>query len=334
MRHTHFSHLWGAAAALILVSCGQAEVVRAKVDVIAQKLSDNLASVRTSEQDFVSAADSVYANLDRASLSTKGMDVKDGGIFQTFQGNTYYYKTVHEGASFYLSPMRPVDDGLRRDIKALQQTEGLLKTAYEKNSDVMVLSFFGVRNPLSIGMLYPWIDVVSFLPPKIDFAQQEWFTRGLASGKAAWSHGPFVSLFGGWVEDISAPVAFSPTSQGVVVMTVVLEKINKKYFADEPENLFMVGPDLTLVMANKPARAALDLKVIEDVDYIKQMRENAFAGDVYKLSDPGQPPEIQAMATQIAAGKKAFPLVAKGRTWNVFVAKVPETGFFVAGFAP
>ncbi len=184
-------------------------------------------------------------------------------------------------------------------------------------------------------MLYPWIDVISFLPPKLDLARQEWFYRGLASsGGGVWSKGPFVSLFGGWVEDVAAPVKFGPTSRGVVVMTVVLEKINQKYFAEQPENLFMVGPDLTLVMANKAARHALDLKVIEDVDYIKQMRENAFAGDVYKLSDKGQPPEIQQLAADIAAGKKAFTLSAKGRTWNVFVAKVPETGFFVVGFAP
>ncbi len=131
MRHTSLGHLWAVAAAFILGSCGQADLVRVKVDSIAQKLSDNLATVRTSEEEFVRAADEVYAKLDRQTLQTKGMDVKDGGVFDTFQGNTYYYKTAHEGASFYVSPMKPVDDGLRRQVRAMQLVEPLLKTAYE-----------------------------------------------------------------------------------------------------------------------------------------------------------------------------------------------------------
>jgi hypothetical protein len=317
-----------------LVSCdNRADLLRVKVTKIADSLSTSFTSIRESEEEFVKNASDVYSHLDRYDLSTNHMDVKDGGIFDTFEGNKYYYKTVKEGASFYVSPMKPVNGTIRRAVRAMQLVEKDFRDSYEKNSDLLTGNFFGVHEPTSIGMLYPWIDVISQLPPGIDFHIFEWYTRGLQSnGETIWAKGPFVSLLYGWVEDIAAPVKVAGKSIGAIVMPVGIDKVNVRYFKNEPENLFLLGHDLTLVAANAPARRALTLKVIEDVDYVKQMKENSFATAAYRLSDPNQPPLIQSVAKKIASGDKSFEETDGRSIWVFFVGDVKETGFYTVGF--
>ncbi len=325
---------WMLVLGSVLASCdNRADLLKAKVDKVAGSLSASFASIRESEEDFIKTASDVYSHLDRYNLSPKHMDVKDGGIFDTFEGNKYYYKTVKEGASFYVSPMKPMNDTIRRAVGAVQLLEQPFKKSYDKNSDLLTGNFFGVHAPTSIGMLYPWIDVVSQVPPGIDFHIFEWYTRGIQStGETIWSKGPFVSLLYGWVEDIAAPVRVGGKSLGAIVMPVGIDKVNEKYFKNETENLFLLGHDLTLVAANSPARRALKLKVIEDIDYVKQMKENSFASTAYQLSDPNQSALIQAVAKKISSGEKSFEESEGGATWVFFVGDVKETGFYTVGF--
>lgn len=317
------------------VSCdNRAQKTKVAVDAVAQGLSLGFASIRQTADAYIHQAGEVYANLDRYDLATDKMDTSAGGIFESFSGNKYYYKTVKEGAAFYSSPMKAVGDQIRREIRIMQQLEGSLEASFKKHTDLVALAFFGIHEPTSIAMLYPWVDVVSFLPPGLDFRVLEWYTRGLeASGRALWSKEPFISLYGGWVFDLSAPLAVDGKTKGVMVMTVHMKNVEEKFFKPETENLFLLGKELTLVVANEPARKALNLKVIEDVDYVKQMKENAFAPASYKLSDPSQSEGLRMVGTLIAEGKTVFDQTIEGVMWSFVVGEVAdETGFRVVGF--
>ena len=318
----------------VLVSCDQRPVLlKTKVETVTKELSADFVKIRGSETNLIRAAAQVYGNTGHLDLSVNKMDVRDGGIFESFQGNKYYYKTIKEGASFYASPAGPVDERTKKEIRAMQYFEGDLKDTFEKSKDLLILSFFGIHEPSSMAMLYPWTDVVSLLPPRLDFQSLEWYTRGYKStGPALWAEKPFISLYGGWVEDISGPVPVKDKTKGVVVLTVLLDKVNSKYFKNEPENLLLLGHDLTLVVATPPARKALPLKVIEDVDYLKQMKSNSFASAAYQLSDPGQDEGIRRIAADITSGKTAFEEAVNGTTWVFFVGNVQETGFYTVGF--
>jgi hypothetical protein len=319
-------------AALSFSGCQNSDL-KVKVAGVASQLSANLTSVRESAETFAKAAETVYGHLDRYNLSTKGMDVKDGGIFDTFQNNSYYFKTVKDGASYYASPMKPVDDTVRRPIRIMQQLEGDIKKAYDTNGDVMALAFFGVHEPMSLGMVYPWVDVVSFLPPKLQIKGMEWYTRGLSStGPAKWSNGPFVSFYAGWIEDVAVPVIVNGGVQGVIVLATSLEKFRAKYFLPQTINLFMLGPDDTVFIANPAAKKALDLKVIEGFDYVKQLQNNSSPSDGFRLSDSSQPEGLPEVAKAIAAGKTEIEQRVAGKDWIFYVSPVPETGFRVVGF--
>lgn len=316
------------------VGCDRrADEVKARVSWIAENLNKDLEGMRASTVAFVAEAAKLYSHLDQYDLSTQGMDVKEGGVFDTFAGNKFYYKTVEAGASVYASPLKPVDDRLKKAIKTILHLEGPLKASYEAHQDLLNASFFGVHEPSSIAILYPFQDVVSHLPPGLDLHVLEWYTRGLnSSGQSLWSKGPFVSLYGGWVEDLAAPVVVEGRTVGVQVMIVGMEMVKAKYITKEAEQVFLLGPDLTLVAANASAQKALGLRVLEDIDYVKQMKENSFAPAVYQLSDPGQTEGLRSVASKIHAGEASFEASVAGTDWRFFVGSVKETGFYVVGF--
>ncbi len=325
------------ACALVLFAlsgCQNNGVKTAAADVAAG-VSNSLISVRESAQKFAVAAEHVYSHLDQYDLSTKGMDVKDGGIFDTFQNNTYYYKTKHEGASYYVSPMKPVNDVVRRAVKTMQYLEGDIQSSYEKNGDIMALAFFGVHQPQSVGILYPWVDVVSFLPPQLEIKAMEWYTRGLASnGEAKWSNGPFVSFYAGWIEDVAVPVRVDGAVTGVIVLAISLEKLKAKYFANRTENLLLLGPDLTVFVATPSARKALPIQVVEAFDYTKQLKMNTSPSEGYRLSDNTQPAGMADVARAIAAGQTTVEKRLGGKDWTFYSEEVKETHFYVVGFSP
>jgi len=329
-------HILGALGAwtLLLAGCQNSQL-KTEVADVAAKMSANLVAVREAAQSFAAAAQNLYSHLDRVDLSTKGMDVRDGGVFDTFQNNTYYFKTLRKGASYYVSPMKPVDDTVRRAVRAMQHLEGDIQSSYEKNGDVMALAFFGVHEPMSVGMLYPWVDVISFLPPALQIRQMEWYQRGLASsGSARWSNGPFVSFYSGWIEDVAVPVLVDNQVRGVIVLATSLEKFKAKYFAGQPENLLLLGSDLTVFVANDAARKALPIKVVEDFDYTKQLKVNSSPSEGYHLSDDTQPSGLKALADAVTKGETQITETVAGKRWTFYVSLIKEPRFYVVGFGP
>jgi hypothetical protein len=316
-----------------MVSCAP-DTLKITVSQTASELQVTWTSASDSAEAFAHAAEDVYSHLSQYDLSTKGLDAKEGGIFDHFQNNNYYYKTVHDGASYYISPLKPVDEPLRREIRILQNIEGFLQKAYDKNADTLAMAFYGVHQPTSIGLLVPWADVVSFFPPGIDLTRQEWYSRGLNSpGDPRWSKGPFVSFYQGWVEDVAVPVHSEGEVRGVVVLATSLEKLAAKYFAGSDEALVLLGPDLTPFIATASARSALPLKVIQDFDYTKQLKENPFTNESYRLSATDQPQGLRDVAAAITAGRTDFTVNIADKHYRVYVQAVKEPHFYVVGFA-
>jgi hypothetical protein len=325
--------LVGGIFAVTITLAGCQGDLPTKVADVTSKLSANFSSVGQAAKKFAQSAEQVYANLDKYDLSPKGLDVKDGGIFDTFENNTYYYKTVAKGASYYASPMKPVDDTLRREIRILQQIEKPLEDAYVEDADTLAIAFYGVHQPTSIAMLIPWADVISFFPPNIDLRNLEWYQRGLKShGEVRWAQKPFVSFYRGWVEDVAVPIFDKSDVRGVAVLAASLEKINTKYFAARTDDLVLLGPDLTPFAASPSARTDLPLQVAKDFDYTKQLKTNPPANDDYRLSAPQQPIGLQHVAAKIEAGQTSFEEEVEGHQYRFYVGTIKEPRFYVVGF--
>lgn len=300
----------------------------------ADAMNAEFIAVRTAIQSMTAALTDTYIKSDAGAidLSSAPLDRKDGGVFESYRNYTYYHKPVKQGACLYYTPGRPLDADMRRALRMMLYLEPPVIAA-QRSSDVINAVFYGTLKPHEMAWLAPWNDVVSIFPPGISFEKFEWFSRGLNSGgEARWSGAPFTDLFSGWVVDISMPVVANGTVRGVAVINMAPRTLARKYLTKSSRRLLFVGPDMTLMYLTETARAVLDLHVLEDFNYTRQMKENTFAPTQFKLSDSSQRPEIRALADMIVSGKRRFDLPVKGTMYRFYAAPVTETGYWLVGF--
>ena len=99
----------------ITVSCSFIDRIIMKKDVVAitQKINTKIVSVKESLIKLTTEIEEVYNNPTKYDLSIDTLDKKDGGVFDSHNDYTYYYKTVNTGASYYFTPMKPITDDMK-----------------------------------------------------------------------------------------------------------------------------------------------------------------------------------------------------------------------------
>jgi hypothetical protein len=318
--------LWGA-------SCGaELRASRAETVEVAARIRSGFSAIRIAEDSMVATIESVYAESASLDLSVGKMDVEDGGVFATFEGNKYYYKTLRSGCSYYCSPLRPVDDAMRREIRIMGYFEGALQKASESLPPYLDIIFYGIHEPLSIAMLYPAFDIVSIFPPGVRFTDFEWYDRGLESpGPGRWSALPFADLINGWVMDFSKPVKAGGATKGVAVISVDIMKASEYYLGKAVAPLVLIASDSTLMGASPKARALFGLAPLEDEALVKQMTANRFVPSAQRLDDASRPADIRSLASRVLAGESRFEQRIGAASWAVESIRIPEIGFYLVG---
>ncbi len=319
---------------LITVSCSFTGRNTMKKDVAttAQKIHLKIVSVKESIIKLTANIEEVYNNPGKYDLSIDTLDKKDGGVFDSYNNYTYYYKTVNTGASYYFTPMKPVTDDMKKEIKKATHIENFMQETHDSSIIRMVNVDFCV--PYTIGLLYPWFDMISAFPPGLDFQKFEWFSRGFNSPHdPIWSEKPFADLYAGWVIDISMPIQVNNTSIGASVISMEISKLIRHGFTGVTSPLMIIGSDLSLLGATDKVKDYFDIKVIEDDDYLGLIKENKFVPEKYKITSETQTDSIRKIGSEINAGKNDFTIVSKGKKLIFNVKKIDEINYFVAGFS-
>jgi hypothetical protein len=321
------------ALAVGLAACsggGSAKAAAARTAAAAQAV---FVAVRESLVAMVAELEAVYAAAPTLDLSIAGMDKAEGGVFDYFRTDKglIYFKSTGEGCAYYASPADGVvTDAIKRRVRLMQRQEPALIKAYGKIADIGKIVFFGVHEPTSIGILYPYLDAVALFPPGLNFAAFDWYARGIANpGGPRWSAAPFTDLASGWVMDVAEAVRDGDRVVGTAVANLRMDRLASMLLAGrEKDSLVLLGSDLTVIGLTAKAKAELGIAVLEDVDYVRQMRENSFVPERFRLDGSGQSPEIRELARRIRAGETEFVSPVAGRRRRCFAAPVPETGFF------
>lgn len=325
---------------LILVSlvlavpgCTDLEKENAKVlDQVAGDIDREFQTIRTANDNLKAAIDTLYKERSSLDLATDRLDVADGGVFQLFDGYNFYYKTVKEGASYYISPQKPLTQDIKTEVRFLQYVEPALAKAGEA-SPWIATAFYGIEKPITMAMFYPHADVISFFPPGLPVGIFEFFQRGMkSSGESLWSSKPFTDLARGWVMDVAAPTISQDNKAGVATISVSLAKMNTEYIRKLESPVLVLSKEGTLVGASAKAKSLLKVQMLEDYDYVKQMKENTFAPEVLNLSHESQPLSVRAIASQIQSGASSFLQDINGQKYGFLVKKLQEVDFTVVLF--
>lgn len=322
-------------AVAALVSCdGRPEATRQAVSATADAVNAEFVALRQADETLVADVAALYGKIDTLDLSTKGMDVSEGGIYASFRGNQYYYKTVPQAACLYCSPGRPVDEAIKKQAKFLEYVQPFLQKA-QQVSPLALTAFYGVQEPVTLALIAPWRDVVSVLPPGLTLSMFEWCNRGLKSpGPAVWSAQPFADLSAGWVMDVSAPVRVGGEVKGVTVISADLAKVAGRFIKPQKEALVLMGPDTTVVGISPAAEAVLRVPALEAMDYLKQIKENTFAPGKYRIADPSQNQDLQILGQNLIQGKDGFEAQIGGQRFLVVQKVLPENRMVVVGLTP
>lgn len=321
-------------ATIFFTSCGSpGAALNRNTSALASRMDAEFKSVRETLQALTASINAVYSNSSKLDLSVHKMDVKDGGLFETMSDFSFYYKASNDGVSYYCSPMAPVSDRIKREIRIMTHFEKDMKAAYEKHKDIITVSMYAVHEPMTIAAQSPWLLTVSTYPKAISIMVFEFYRRGQALDKGfQWSDKPFTDLVSGWVMDVVGPVLIPDGRKGVAVVGVNLASLAEKMVRYQDFRVLLIDSESTLLAMSTNAAPDFGLKVLKDFDYIRQMKENTFAPEQFKLTATNQPPALREAAEKIINGVTEIKAQINGRSYLFRAERLKEVKLIVVGY--
>lgn len=323
-----------------LASCGpDYSALDKKVEDIAKTIDTKFVETKdavTKVGDFVQ---NLFDNMDQYDLSTEGMDVEDGGIYKSLDGIQYYDTDESKGTTFWASGMEPVEEWSKQRAKLYEQAEKIM-TETQGGSDVM-LALWWISWDCVVKLAPRW-DLISTLPAKLDVRKNEWFYMGAPEnnpeGVTKWTSEPFAHMVGfGWILTCAHPIMYTGPNAAAngheagVSADILINNIVKMFLKEEAENLLLISDDALLIGASDAAKEALEVTILEDVDYIAQFQENPLAAEEYKLTHASQGEGMNKIAAEVLAGKSGFEVTIDGKAYHVVAKELPDPAFYLIG---
>lgn len=319
----------------LIISCGpDLDALRKETQSLAAKLDQDFETMKNAVSELDLFVENLYAHKEDYDLSTAEMDDPKGPF--KFLDKVFYYKDKDELECVVAATGAvPVDQRIKASIRLLENARGQLIVT-KKKSPAIAISWILTKD--SVGLAYPSFDYLSAIPQKLDLSQMFWFKMASPevnpAKSAVWTQEPFVDLAGrGWFKTIASPIYDGSEFIGIATSDAVIKDVIRTHLAESKAALFVVSGESLLLGQSKLAAPVLGLKVLEDFDYLKQMKDNAFAPDAFKLSYGKNPPEIRAVGESLSKGVE-FELPINGKKYHFVVSKAAEPGFFVVGMSP
>lgn len=319
----------------LVTSCGPGgEHQVASARSLADKWNGDFRLMQTSLEELRKTVENLYDKAGSLDLDVNSMDAPKGPF--KFLNNVFYYKESDpDNAVVAATGAFPVDRDLKKEILLLEYAKPAL-IGIKKNSPATNISW--IITVKSIGIGYPNFDFLSAIPQKLDLSQTFWFKMASPEQDpekvTVWSKEPFAAMTGqGWYKTVAAPLYHHGRFMGIVSSDALIKEVVANDLRQSKDMLFVVTKDSLLLGATASALKILGLKVLEDFDYLKQMRENAFAPDIFRLNWDKNSPEITTLGSQLKTTKD-FEQSIQGKNYHFTVFDVPVGGFNVVAMWP
>jgi hypothetical protein len=353
----------------MLSACGRhtkkVEELKIETDRLAGEINQIFVTARENLVLRARMVQDAYEHKDRYDLSTEGMDVSEGGVYDWFE-DWFYVPTedkfngrgminLYNGNNgMYLDPdveympenfakaRKIATDGPELELikREMRLWEYIIGDVMEAGKDLGYAEYTYFANPrgwLNVTSMY--FEYTSAASP--DLTQEimgnlEWVKNGTPFGNPErtpkWTKGAAAAIGGeGWVALISMPVYANGQYILLENNNVYPLEISTKLFNTHEQKLLFLDLHTSLLGISPPAKEALGLNELTDFDYIRQMQENAFVQDELKLIHDTQKPGIQELGNKVLAGEKQFEVTIDAQTYTVVVDDIPEVRFYVVG---
>ena len=307
---------------------------------VRNKAEDNLSTISKEQSTLLN---SFFTSM-RESVSTLGSIENSMLSQETLLNNGEYWdastslfrlpsgswdNSNTESSSIFIPAKVDLTDDLISKINVLKQTELIVPSTLEGNSDIIAIYFGGVSGET---IYYPNIDLAAIVPPDFDVTGRPWFIEASPArnpvGKVVWSAPYQDAALNGLVITTSIPVFDSKKEfQGVFAMDIQLNRITKlisNIHVGQTGYAFLVDRDSHLIAL--PEAGYADFGVTAETVPLGEVLEQA------KLS--GMSPEFFAVLKEISLGGNIKTVSLGGVERFIAYQQIPEVKYSLAIIVP
>ena len=240
---------------------------------VRKKAEDNLSTLGKEQSTllnnfFVSARDSVSTlgaiesrMLSNESILNSGAYWDAASMLARLPSGSWDNPNT-EISSIFIPAKIELDAELASKLNVLKQTELIVPSTLENNTDIIAI-YFGGKSGETI--YYPNIDLASIVPPDFDVTGRPWFIDAAPAnnplGKVVWAAPYQDAALNGLVITASIPVIDATQNfQGVSAMDIQLNRITKlvsNIHVGKTGYAFLIDKDLRLIALPQPASQIL-----------------------------------------------------------------------------
>ena len=298
-----------------------ADAALREADVIARRLETISALTRVyageTGRALASDADTTAAEKARHAMSPDG-------VFHTTRDTG--------GSAVFYSGIVPVGEAERQKVWRTVQLDPIMKSIVE--ADPLIQQIY-VNTHDSLNRIYPYFDVLSVYPPKMDIPSYNFYYEADAahnpSRGVVWTD-PYVDPAGsGWMVSAIAPVYGAARLEGgvgldVTIGTIIQQVLNLRLGGDG--YAVLIGRDGTILALPPAGEADWGVSEVIDHSYNEAILQDTFKPESFNLFRRAELAEVAAAINEAPSGHHGFdfgrPMIAAwsqiaGPNWTLVV---------------
>lgn len=309
---------------ITIFSCNTKEKnLRDDINSIAENINQDFISARKKVEDLGKFTQDAF---EKNIIDNYDITAEESG-YDFFENSFYYKKSSTNEGVIFATGYNPVTDHIKKKMIFIDK-ELLWKIEDTYKSDINISSsWFFTHDNIATG--YPYYDVISFVPMKIDLFSLPW--AKMAYEKTSWSKDPFISLASGWFMTVATPVIVKDKLEGIVTSDIKIIDFSYEYIKQSNNLLLLMSNNTTLIAMSDKLSDILDTPKLSRVDYLTQLNENPEASNELKLNHKSRDKGLIFLSNSILNGVDNFEVELRTDSYTVMHEKIPEVNFYLIG---
>lgn len=313
----------------ILCSCNRdEEELNRTLKETASDINNAFVNIRHKVVELDMYIEELYLNDSPENYSSSGLLVEEGGPFEIFENVMLHRLPVKAPFGVLISSgTTPVDNMLLKKVAFMDKNILPKVEKTQKSYSFISTSWFFTPENLVAG--FPYMDVVSTFPPRMDFFSFPWAT--MAYDNETWTEDPFISLASGWFMTFGSPVKVNNRLVGVVTSDVAMVDFSRTFIDEKDTYIILMSENTTLVGMSEKLSEKLNSPVLSSVAYLEQLTSHPEAAEETKMIHKSRDPGLRIIAEKVLGGINDFNVEINGHKYRVFHKKIPEVSFYLIG---
>jgi hypothetical protein len=205
-----------------------------------------------------------------------------------FASNGIFMKPVNDGGSaIFVSGYYPINEEVKRITYFTEQIDTAFIELVKKYPEIVQVYF---NDKSSINRIYPFFDVLSQYEAKMDIPSYNFYyladLKHNPEKKSLWVNEPYVDPAGrGWMVSAIAPVYYKDELVGVPGIDVTINRVMKRYIADDPESMTMIIDNTgAIVAAQESVINLLSFPPLFEHKYVETIKQDTYRKETYNLA--------------------------------------------------